>query len=145
MYAAIGYPAYTQNLTRSIAYQNYNATSAGLSGNEDLGQMSAWYIFSALGFYPVNPASDQYIVGAPFFEEISIRLPSGAATGGVGGREHTLIVNAPGALTMPFVRSLKVDGQDIERPILSHRQLVAANRIAFEMADTPQQWGSIGI
>ncbi|TKA74626.1 hypothetical protein B0A55_05971, partial [Friedmanniomyces simplex] len=62
LYAAIGYPASTQNLTRAIADEYYNATSSGLAGNEDLGQMSAWYLFSALGFYPVNPASTEYVV-----------------------------------------------------------------------------------
>ena len=144
MYAAIGYPTFTQNLTRFIAYINYNATSAGLSGNEDLGQMSAWYVFSALGFYPVNPASDEYVVGAPWFEKVSIRFPAGAATGGVGGEEHTVLITAPGAVTKPFVKSLKVDGVHVEKPLLYHRQIVSAKNIAFEMAETPQSWGGSG-
>ena len=145
MYAAIGYPAWTQNLTRFIAWTNYNATSAGLSGNEDLGQMSAWYLFSALGFYPVNPASDEYVIGAPFFEKVSIRFPAGAATGGVGGEEHTLVITAPGAVTKPFVKGLKVDDVDIERPLLHHKQIITASSIAFEMDDERQQWGAKGI
>lgn len=145
MYAAIGYPAWTQNLTRSIAWDNYNATSAGLSGNEDLGQMSAWYLFSALGFYPVNSASDEYVVGAPFFERVSIRFPAGALTGGVGGEEHTLLITAPGAVTKPFVKSLKVDDVEIKKPLLRHRQILAAKHIAFEMEDVPQGWGAEGI
>ncbi|KAI9709440.1 MAG: hypothetical protein M1820_003200 [Bogoriella megaspora] len=146
LYAAIGYPTSTQNLTREIAYSNYNATSAGLSGNEDLGQMSAWYVFSALGFYPVNPASDEYIVGAPFFEKVTIRLPAGVANGGdvSQGGEHNLTISAPGAPTMPFVKSLKVDGSQIEKPLLLHSQIVAATSIEFEMADTPQPWGAAG-
>ncbi|KAI7717410.1 hypothetical protein KC353_g4599 [Hortaea werneckii] len=141
LYAAIGYPASTQNLTRAIAAVDYNATSAGLSGNEDLGQMSAWYVFSALGFYPVNPASDEYIVGAPSFEKVTIRLPAGAGSGGEGGQEHEVVITAPGAPTMPFVRSLHVDGKVVDRPVLSHGQIVKARHIAFEMADTPQSWG----
>lgn len=141
MYAAVGYPYATQNLTREIAYANYNATSAGLSGNEDLGQMSAWYVFSALGFYPVNPASDEYVVGSPFFEKTTIRFPAGAATGGVGGTEHTLTISAPGAPSKPFVKSLKVDGVVVDKPLLQHLQIVTASRIDFEMADTPQSWG----
>ena len=145
MYAAIGYPASTQILTRFIAYTEYNATSAGLSGNEDLGQMSAWYLFSAIGFYPVNPASEEYVVGAPWFEKISIRFPAGAATGGVGGKEHTLTITAPGAVTKPYVKSLKVDGVKVERLVLYHKQIVKAEHITFEMADTPQQWGEQGI
>ncbi|KAF2723371.1 glycoside hydrolase family 92 protein [Polychaeton citri CBS 116435] len=142
MYAAIGYPTYTQNLTRQIAADNYNATAAGLSGNEDLGQMSAWYLFTALGFYPVNPASDEYVVGAPFFEKVTIRLPAGAATGGVDGGEHTLTISAPNAPTQPFVKGLKVDGQSVQQPILTHRQLVTADLIEFEMSDQPRAWGS---
>lgn len=145
LYAAIGYPAWTQNLTRAIAADNYNATAAGLSGNEDLGQMSAWYVFSALGFYPLNPASDEYVVGAPFFENTTVRLPAGVATGGVGGQEHTVSVLAPGAPTMPFVKSLKVDGVGLDKPLLLHSQIVGASRIEFEMGDMPTSWGNQGI
>ena len=108
--------------------------------------MSAWLIFSALGFYPVNPASDEYVVGSPFFEKTSIRLPAGASTGGVGGEEHTLIITAPGAVTKPFVKSLTIDGVPVgPRPVLTHRQITTAKHIAFEMADTPQEWGSAGV
>ncbi len=145
MYAAIGYPAWTQNLTRSIAYENYNATSSGLSGNEDLGQMSSFYLLSALGFYPVNPASDEYVVGSPWFEKVTIRFPAGASTGGIGGEEHMLTITAPGAVTKPFVKSLSVDGVEIHRPLLRHKQIVTAKSIAFEMAENPQPWGGEGI
>jgi putative alpha-1,2-mannosidase len=99
--------------------------------------MSAWYVFSALGFYPLNPASTEYVVGAPFFEKVTIRLPAGAATGGVGGEEHELVITAPGAPTMPFVKSLAVDGVAIEKAVLTHEQIVGASHIAFEMADEP--------
>jgi putative alpha-1,2-mannosidase len=143
MYAAVGYPSSTQNLTRDIAWHNYNATSAGLGGNEDLGQMSAWYVFSALGFYPVNPASVEYVVGSPFFERVTIRLPAGVATGGIGGKDHVLTISAPGATTLPFVKSLTVDGVVVEKPMLTHQQIVSARQIVFEMAGTPQSWGSI--
>ena len=149
LYAAIGYPSSTQNLTRLIAWENYNATSAGLSGNEDLGQMSAWYVFSALGFYPVNPASDEYVIGSPFFEKVTIRFPAGAATGGVRKEEeeeeeeeHELVISAPGAPSLPFVKSLRVDGEVVERPVLTHAQIVNAWRIEFEMAGEAQAWGS---
>ena len=147
LYAAIGYPASTQNLTRAIAYENYNATSAGLSGNEDLGQMSAWYVFSAMGFYPVNPASDEYVVGAPFFEEMRIRWPVGVlgdeGDGADNGTEHETVISAPGAPTKPYVKSLHVDGAVVMSPMLRHGQIVRAGRIEFEMADEPQEWGGI--
>jgi predicted alpha-1,2-mannosidase len=144
LYTMLGYPASTQKLTRQIAWANYNATSAGLSGNEDLGQMSAWYCFSAIGFYPANPASDEYVVGSPFFEKITIRLPAGVANGGdvFKGGERTLTISAPGAPTKPFVKALRVDGDSIHAPVVRHNQIVSANHIEFEMADTPQDWGA---
>lgn len=148
LYAAIGYPNDTQQLVREIAWQNYNATAAGLSGNEDLGQMSAWYLFTALGFYPVNPASDEYVVGSPFFEKVNVRFPAGAATGGdvSAAKEHDLVITAPGASRgKAFVKGLKVDGVELSRPILKHGQIVTARKIEFEMSDVPQEWGKEGM
>ncbi|KAI1323041.1 glycoside hydrolase family 92 protein [Xylariaceae sp. FL0255] len=141
LYSAIGDQASTATRVRSIAYDTYNATSAGLDGNEDLGQMSAWYLFSALGFYPVNSASDEYIVCSPFFEKVTIRLPAGAATGGEGGTEHELVISAPGAPTKPYVKSLTVDGRAINTTVLKHGDIVNARSIAFEMSETPTSWG----
>jgi predicted alpha-1,2-mannosidase len=149
LYAAIGYPGSTALLTRAIAAENYNATASGLSGNEDLGQMSAWYVFSALGFYPLNPAGEEYIVGAPFFEEVRIRLPAGVASGVVvdgvdGGGEREVVISAPGAPMKPFVKGLRVDGRKIERAVLRHGEIVRARRIEFEMSEVPTEWGMGG-
>ncbi|PTB66784.1 glycoside hydrolase family 92 protein [Trichoderma citrinoviride] len=143
LYSAIGYPADAARQIRELAWENYNATASGLSGNEDLGQMSAWYVLSALGFYPVNPASDEYVVGTPFFDEVEILLPAGP---GDGGKEHTLVISAPGAGTegKAYVKSLKVDGEEIDRPMLTHGQVVKARRIEFEMSDEPTSWGQEG-
>ncbi|CAG8106688.1 unnamed protein product [Penicillium olsonii] len=142
LYSALGYPSQAAEVIRDIAWANYNATSGGLGGNEDLGQMSAWYVFSALGFYPVNPASDEYIVGTPFFEEVSIRFPGGVRTGGLEGQESTLEISALGATTKPYIRGLKVDGKGIKTPVLKHGQIVGAAKIEFEMSETPTSWGS---
>lgn len=143
LYSVLGYPSQAAEEIRNIAWTNYNATTGGLSGNEDLGQMSAWYVFSALGFYPVNPASDEYVVGTPFFEKISIRLPSEASTGGVmtNQPEKVLTISAPGAPTKPYINSLKVDGKQISMPILRHGQIVHATEIEFEMSEVPTAWG----
>ncbi|KAL7893238.1 glycoside hydrolase family 92 protein [Trichoderma sp. SZMC 28014] len=139
LYSAIGYASSTAEQVRSIAFDNYNATASGLSGNEDLGQMSAWYIFSALGFYPVNPASDEYIVGTPFFDEVKISLPKGPLGGG-----QALVISAPGAGTegKSYVKSLKVDGKSIQQPVLLHSEIVKARSIEFEMSSQPTSWGS---
>ena len=82
------------------------------------------------------------MVASPFFEQVSIRLPSGVNTGGRGGEEHTLVISAPGAPSKPFVQSLKVDGIPVSEPVLRHNQLVNARTIEFEMDDQPQDWGS---
>jgi predicted alpha-1,2-mannosidase len=146
LYSGIGFPASTADRVRGIAWDNYNATSSGLSGNEDLGQMSAWYVFSALGFYPVNPAGDEYVVGSPFFEKVTIRLPDGACTGGVarldGNSDKTLVISAPGATTLPYIKGLKVDGVPITQPILKHGDIVNASLIEFEMSGSPTSWGT---
>ncbi|KAL5364450.1 glycosyl hydrolase family 92-domain-containing protein [Aspergillus floccosus] len=142
LYSMLGYPARAAETIRAIAWENYNATSGGLSGNEDLGQMSAWYVFSALGFYPVNPASDEYIVGSPFFERVEVRWPDGVTSGGrPAGEEKTLVITAPEAPTKPYIRSLKIDGKVISRPILRHGEIVRAQRIEFEMSEKPTSWG----
>jgi len=147
LYAAIGFPASTARLVRAIAAENYNATAAGLSGNEDLGQMSAWYVFSALGFYPLDPAGDGYVVGAPFFEKVTLRLPAGVATGGVSvsqEEECEVVISAPGARTKPFVKGLWVDGREVKKAGLRHGEVVRARRIEFEMSEVPTRWGMGG-
>src|ERR1700746_4239559 len=72
-----GQPWKTQARVRQIAYDSYSNTPTGVLGNEDCGQMSAWYIFTALGFYPVNPASAQYMIGSPVFHRVALNLPNG--------------------------------------------------------------------
>ncbi|KAJ6785042.1 hypothetical protein PWT90_05891 [Aphanocladium album] len=142
LYAMLGYPSSTAEQVRSLARSEYNATAAGLSGNEDLGQMSAWYVLSALGFYPVNPASDQYIVGTPFFDEVRIRMPEGPGTKG----EHELVISAHGAGTKgwKYIKSLRVDGKKVHSPVLKHADVVGAKKIVFEMSPTKTCWGKMG-
>jgi predicted alpha-1,2-mannosidase len=153
LYSALGFPSSTAETIRAIGWENYNATSAGLSGNEDLGQMSAWYIFSAMGFYPLDSAGEEYIVGTPFFEKIVVRLPAGVRTGGrieegeEKAEEHTLTISAPGVSDGKriYVKHLRVDGESIEKPMLRHSQIVNARRIEFEMSESPTEWGGAGI
>ncbi|OAA48469.1 Glycosyl hydrolase 92 [Metarhizium rileyi] len=141
LYSAIGYPTSTAEKVRDIAWTEYNNTAAGLSGNEDLGQMSAWYVFSALGFYPLNPASDEYVVGTPFFDRVEIRLPTVS-----GAMDHALVISATGAGTQgkAYIKGLKVDGKAVGRPFLKHRDIVSARAIEFEMSSEPTDWGREG-
>ncbi|KAI0159576.1 glycoside hydrolase family 92 protein [Xylariaceae sp. FL1272] len=146
LYSLIGYPHSASERIRAIAWEGYNATSRGLSGNEDLGQMSAWYVFSALGFYPVNPAGDEYVVGSPLFEKVTLLLPAGVASGGeihgISGSERELVISAPGATSKPYVASLSVDGVKREQPILTHNEIVSAKLISFEMSKVATSWST---
>ncbi|KAG1787178.1 glycoside hydrolase family 92 protein [Suillus plorans] len=134
LYSLAGAASKSQSRIRQIAESNYNASVNGLSGNEDCGQMSAWYLFSALGFYPVNPVSGLYVVGSPFFDEVEIQFPLSNATG--------LKIIAEGAPSKPFVNSLTINSADIPSPIISHNQILDGGRFEFIMSSRPQAWGS---
>ncbi|KAF8707239.1 hypothetical protein AX14_013672 [Amanita brunnescens Koide BX004] len=138
LYALAGAAYKTQERVREIAINNYNNTVNGLSGNEDCGQMSAWYIFSAMGFYPVNPVSGEYVVGSPFHDETTIRLP---AIPNVRG-ERTLTIIAPGAQTKPYVKSLTINGIAVTWPIIRHDQIADGGSVVFEMSDRLEAWGN---
>ncbi|VDB92408.1 unnamed protein product [Peniophora sp. CBMAI 1063] len=133
MYALAGAASKGQERIREVARKDYNTTPAGLSGNEDCGQMSAWYVFSALGFYPVNPVSGEYVVGTPFFDKTTIHLP---------GAPQPLVITAPGATHQPYVKSITVNGDRLERPVILHSQIKDGGEIVFEMSGEPQKWAS---
>ncbi|KAK7001649.1 glycoside hydrolase family 92 protein [Favolaschia claudopus] len=132
LYALAGAASKTQERVREIAKANYNNTPIGLSGNEDCGQMSAWYLFSALGFYPVNPASGDYVVGSPFFDKATIHLP---------GHTKPLVITSAGAPNAPYVRGLSIDGKEVKSTVISHKQIATGGNLQFEMSKEPQTWG----
>jgi len=133
LYALAGAPSKAQARIRSLASEDYNDTVFGLAGNEDCGQMSAWWLFSALGFYPVNPSSTSYVVGTPFFDKVTVELP---------GTNRSLVILAPGAATKPYVRSMTMNGRNVTEPVLSHEEIIGGGEFVFEMSETPQSWGS---
>jgi putative alpha-1,2-mannosidase len=94
--------------------------------------MSAWYLFSAMGFYPVDPASATYVVGTPFFDYIALDLPAGG----------TIRVTAKGASggKKKYIKSLTIDGRPHKTVIIDHAQLAHGADLVFEMSDTPQTW-----
>ncbi|KAJ4468829.1 glycoside hydrolase family 92 protein [Lentinula aciculospora] len=156
LYALAGAASYTQERVREIAKSNYNNTPNGLSGNEDCGQMSAWYVFSAMGFYPVNPVSGVYVVGSPFFSSLTVSMPvppfitpsHSSITSNPYYNSTTnsfdLRISAPGAETKPYVKSLKVNGRviaDGEEPLISHEEIRFGGLIEFEMSDQVENWG----
>jgi predicted alpha-1,2-mannosidase len=128
LYAEAGVASKTQSRVRDIMKSLYNDGREGLCGNEDCGQMSAWYIFSALGFYPVNPALGIYTIGSPLFYEVKINLPTG----------RTLIITAHNqSPENVFIQSAKWNGQTLTTPLLKHSELMNGGVLDFEMSPQP--------
>ncbi|EIW62378.1 glycoside hydrolase family 92 protein [Trametes versicolor FP-101664 SS1] len=132
-YSLAGAASKSQERIREIAIANYNNSVNGLSGNEDCGQMSAWYVFSALGFYPVDPVSGEYVIGTPFFDKITIDLPNAP---------QPLVITSSGAPSKPYIQSVTVNGRALEGPILKHTDIASGGHIHFEMNASPQAWAS---
>lgn len=121
-------PWKTQKLVREVMERFYYAAPDGYCGDEDNGQTSAWYVFSALGFYPVNPASCQYALGSPLFEKVTINLPTG---------KKIKISAKDNNKDNVYVGKLKLNGRNYTRNYLNHEQLVNGARIDFRMSPTP--------
>lgn len=124
LYAAAGQPWRTQARLGAIMRTQYAPRPDGLSGNDDLGQMSAWYLFTALGFYPVTPASNEYIIGRPFVSRATLNLPNG---------RHFLITAAPLDDAHPYVQAITLNGQPLRRVFLRHEELMAGGQLHFTM------------
>ena len=124
MYVYSGQPWKSAKEVRNILKTEYSTGPGGLSGNDDSGQMSAWYVFGAIGFYPVCPSTPEYAVSGPVFEKITIRLGNG----------KTLRILAPGnSDTNCYVKSIRLNGNPIENFRLSHADLINGGTLEFEM------------
>ena len=130
LYAWTSQPWKTQYWLREIMNRQYKADMHGLGGNDDCGQMSAWYIFSALGFYPVCPGTDQYVLGAPYIPYAKVHLPNG----------KVLEVKAPGVSdTNRYVRRVLLNGKPYTKLYLTHADLMAGGTLEFVMAARPDK------
>jgi len=124
LYAMSGQPEKTQARVHEIMNTQYHNAPEGLSGNEDCGQMSAWYIWSAMGMYPVNPASGNYIFGTPAFEEITIPLE---------GNKTFKIISHNWDETKYEVDRISLNGVQINRNYLEHSEIMAGGKLEFWM------------
>ena len=128
LYSYAGHPEKTQQVIREVFDRFYLAQPDGLCGNDDCGQMSAWYIFSAMGFYPVNPISGEYVLGAPQIEKISLSLPEG----------KTFTVEAKGlSKTNKYVKSVELNGKPVTGLTISHKDVMNGGNLVFTMTDQP--------
>ena len=126
-------PWRTQYWVREIMKTQYSTQPDGLSGNEDCGQMSAWYVMSAMGIYPMNPASGEYEIGSPLFEKVTIKLPE----------EKAFVINAPNtSYKNMYVQSVKLNGESLNRTYILHDELMAGGTLDFDMGPIPnKKWG----
>lgn len=128
LYQFAGKPWKTEALIREIADRFYKPVPDGLCGNDDCGQMSAWYIFSAMGFYPVDPASLEYVIGAPQLPYVRLRLANG----------RTFTVKAEGlSETARYVASVRLDGLPLDGFRIRHEDIMKGGTLEFEMTDKP--------
>ena len=124
LYAMAGRPSRTQELIREIFDTQYRPTVDGLCGNDDCGQMSAWYMLSAMGFYPVNPVSGQYVFGAPQMEKITLRLVDG----------KTFTVKAEGlSKENKYVDYILLNGKRYNKPYINHADIMKGGTLVYKM------------
>lgn len=130
LYNYAGEPWKAQYWVRETMDRMYKPTPDGYCGDEDNGQTSAWYVFSAMGFYPVTPATDQYVLGAPLFRNITVELSNG----------KKIVINAPkNSSENRYIESLRVNGKAHTRNWLSHSDLMKGAKLNFKMTDKPNK------
>lgn len=128
LYNYVGQPWKTQKYVRQILDTEYNDTPGGLSGNDDAGQLSAWYMFSALGFYPVTPATTDYAIGSPSFQKVTFNLENG----------RQFIIEAKNAnCENIYISKTFLNGKKHKSPFLDHKDILNGGKLSFIMAPKP--------
>ena len=128
LYNKVRQPWKAQKYAAQVMHDLYFNAPAGLCGNEDCGQMSAWYVFSAMGFYPVNPIGGEYEIGTPLFPEMRLNLDNG----------KTFTVLAPNVSRENiYIQSVKVNGQPYDKSYITHQQIMDGATIEFVMGNEP--------
>lgn len=128
LYAYTGAPWKTQAMVRRLCTEMYKNDPDGIIGNDDCGQMSAWFVFSSLGFYPVDPVEAVYVFGSPLFERAELKV-------GAGKR---LVVEAPGnRADTPYVTAIHWNGKPWRKSWIAHADLVKGGTLRFTMSDKP--------
>jgi len=130
LYNYAGAPWKTQLHVRDVINKMYKPTPDGYCGDEDNGQTSAWYVFSAMGFYPVTPGSGQYVIGAPLFNKITLSLENG---------KQVVINAANNSAENRYVNALNVNGKPYSYNWLSHDALLKGGVVNFNMSALPNK------
>jgi predicted alpha-1,2-mannosidase len=124
LFSMAGSPEKTESMVRRIMSEMYTDEKDGICGNEDCGQMSAWYVFSAMGFYPVNPANGRFILGSPALDNVSVSLP--------GGKVFRVVAegNSPSKVN---VSACFLNGQQLDRNYITYDEIMAGGELRFVM------------
>ncbi|MBK7107039.1 MAG: GH92 family glycosyl hydrolase [Ignavibacteriae bacterium] len=130
LYNYCGYPWETQNILRKIMDDFFHAGRNGLCGNEDCGQMSAWYSLSAIGFYPVLPGSNQYVIGSPLFDKVTIHQEN--------GKDFTIFAKN-NSHQNKYIQSAKLNGSSYNKLFFTHNDLRNGSTLEFEMNSEPNK------
>jgi len=134
LYNYAGVPWKTQAMVHKILNEQYHNAPEGLSGNEDCGQMSSWYVFSAMGFYPVTPGSVDYVIGTPLFKKVTINLENG----------NRFIVEAPKVSNKNiYIQSAELNGKKYTKSYIAHKDIMQGGTLSLKMGDKPNKsWGA---
>lgn len=134
LYGYVGQPWKTADKVRYILDSMYTTRADGLIGNEDVGQMSAWYVLSAMGFYPVNPANGAYVFGSPVFDEVTLHLENGKTF------QLKTVNNSP---TNRYIKGIMLNGAPYTKAYLLHQTIMAGGLLTIEMDNKPSTtWGT---
>ena len=133
LYNYAGEPWKTQERVKEVLNKLYIATPDGYCGDEDNGQTSAWYVFSALGFYPVTPAVPEYVIGSPLFDEVTLTMPNG---------ELFVVESKNNTNENVYIADATLNGKPHSNTWISHEALQAGGKLSFRMSDEKSAWGT---
>ena len=133
LYNFVNKPHKTQEKVHQILTEMYHNTPDGISGNEDCGQMSAWFVLSSMGFYPVTPASNTYIIGNPLFDKTTINLEN--------GNQFTIVAHNISNENI-YIENVILNGKALQRTYLYHDEIINGGILEFRMTNHPSDWGS---
>lgn len=132
MYNYVGQPWKAARLIRQTMHEMYKDDYDGLSGNEDVGQMSAWYILSAMGLYQVEPAGGKYIIGSPVLDK---------ATLNVGGKDFSIVCKDNSKENI-YIQSVKLNGKPYTKSYIMYQDIMKGGILELQMGSKPSKWGT---